>query len=242
MQGKGAAPAWPRLNGRESWTHNLHFSDYASFATLFEQVFLSDDYFFQTETAEPYVIDCGANVGMSIAYVLSHYPQAHILAFEADPDNFAILQTNRERNNWQHVEILNLALQEREATVPFYSGGAGSMVGSVRSAVGMVREVQGVRLSGFIDQAVDFLKMDIEGSEDAVLEDLVESGKMRAVHEMVIEYHHHFTPGENRLGRFLLALEHAGFGYHLKAPWTTPFSSREQAQALMIGAYREPME
>jgi FkbM family methyltransferase len=233
------------LRDEKLWKQNLHFSDYPSFLMLFGQVFLNDEYFFKSETDRPFVIDCGANVGMSIAYILSSYPQARILAFEADPDNFAILQINRERNNWQNVEILNLALQEREATVHFYARGAGSMVGSVRSqpAAGAVtvRDVQGVRLSSFIDKTVDFIKMDIEGSEEAVLEDLVESGKIGNVKEMVIEYHHHFTPGENRLGGFLSILERAGFGYHLKAPWNTPFSRIEQEQPMMIGAYREPM-
>jgi FkbM family methyltransferase len=40
------------------------------------------------------IIDCGANVGYASAYFLSRFPQAHVIAIEPDPDNFALLTTN----------------------------------------------------------------------------------------------------------------------------------------------------
>lgn len=40
------------------------------------------------------IIDCGANVGYSAAYLLSRFPQTKVIAVEPDPENFVLLQEN----------------------------------------------------------------------------------------------------------------------------------------------------
>ena len=72
----------------------------------------------------------------------------------------------------------------------------------------------------------------------AILEDLIEAGKLARVRRIIGEYHHHVKPDEDRLGEFLTLLERAGFGYHLHAPLPPPFPER-QAQNFMFSAYRK---
>ena len=79
--------------------------------------------------------------------------------------------------------------------------------------------------------------MDIEGAEDHVLKDLNETGKLALVREIVLEYHHHLTPREDKLGVFLKTLEQTNFGYQLKAALVPPFRKGE-FQALMLYAYQ----
>jgi hypothetical protein len=64
----------------------------------------------------------------------------------------------------------------------------------------------------------------------------VSSGAISTVRRMTIEYHHHITPEENRLGGFLAQLEGAGLGYQIHAP--TPAIGAGIYQDLAIDAYQ----
>ena len=92
-------------------------------------------------------------------------------------------------------------------------------------------------ISEFITGPVDFLKMDVEGAEGRVLSDLVSSGAIRFIRQMVIEYHHRAGGQGSRLAAFLDKLERAGFDYQFHASlW--PVASKNVYQDMMIGAYR----
>jgi hypothetical protein len=87
----------------------------------------------------------------------------------------------------------------------------------------VLREVDCVRLAGYLQEPVDFLKMNIEGAEWEVLSDSREG--LRNVREMVIEYHH--LPGCPRtLHRILSLLHEAGYDYlvHDFDGETSPFT------------------
>ena len=42
----------------------------------------------------PLIVDCGANIGTSVLWFTARYPEAHIIAVEPSPDNFALLLRN----------------------------------------------------------------------------------------------------------------------------------------------------
>src|SRR5271169_1281292 len=69
---------------------------YEYLVVLFEEIFLTGDYFFSTTTSSPNILDCGSNIGMSILYFKNLYPDARILGFEPDPDTFGMLRRNVE--------------------------------------------------------------------------------------------------------------------------------------------------
>ena len=95
-----------------------------------------------------------------------------------------------------------------------------------------------VRLSHFINREVDLLKLDIEGAELMVLEDLAGNGKLSLIREMIIEYHHHMDQNGDEFSRFLAILEGNGFGYQVYSNLTVPFS-RETFQDILVYAYRK---
>ena len=43
---------------------------------------------------KPLIVDCGANIGASVLWFTARYPEAHIVAFEPSPVNFALLRNN----------------------------------------------------------------------------------------------------------------------------------------------------
>lgn len=42
--------------------------DYEIFYALFNNIFIGDEYAFQTDKENPLIIDCGSNIGMSVIY------------------------------------------------------------------------------------------------------------------------------------------------------------------------------
>ena len=99
--------------------------------------------------------------------------------------------------------------------------------------------MEAVRLSECLDEEVDFLKMDIEGSETAVLHELSSSGKLRRIRQMAVEYHHHLRPEADDLSGFLRVLEESGFGYQLQTRCFRRPLSGPRFQDVLIYAFRK---
>lgn len=236
-----------RLLGRNLTTESIfgfrvHFYSYETFAILFEEVFLPDVYLFLTKSSQPYVLDCGSNIGLAVLYFKSLYPNCKIVAFEPDEATFSLLKRNVDTNKLTDVTLVNKALYDSIQTIDFYISPdqPGLLVQSIRKeslSTSQAKTVKTEMLSNYVDQEVDFLKMDIEGAEDLVMKDLVQSTKLHLIKEMVIEYHHHMTPHEDHLGLFLQRMENSNFGYQIRAPLVFPFKKGE-FQGLLVYGYR----
>jgi FkbM family methyltransferase len=222
--------------------YSIHFFDYNTFATLFEELYVADVYYFTSLSAEPLIVDCGSNIGLSVLYFKRLYPQGRVIAFEPDRATFQMLEQNVRANNLAGVTLVNKALYDSVGSVPFYVSPdqPGLLVQSTRKenlVSSQITMVETEKLSTYLTEPIDFLKMDIEGAEEQVLTDLKETGKLDLVREIVLEYHHHLTPREDKLGVFLKMLEQTNFGYQLKAVVVPPFRKGE-FQALMLYAYQ----
>jgi FkbM family methyltransferase len=225
------------------WGQELFFPNYESFLLLFEEIYLQGIYLFRAASDRPRIIDCGANIGLATAFFLTQYRNATITAFEPDAEAFLFLDRNREHNQWAGVTLHHTAVHRNVGALAFYSYAQASVVSSFRRVLGgpapsQVLEIPTVRLSSYIDRRVDLLKLDVEGSEIPVFEDLAESGKIRLIDQIIMEYHHHFDPGEDRLGYLLALLERNGFGYDLRATAPLPFIARRPHNFMMY-AYRK---
>jgi hypothetical protein len=80
--------------------------------------------------------------------------------------------------------------------------------------------VKTTRLKNYLVEEIDFLKIDIEGAEHKVIADCAD--ELRFVKNLFIEYH----SMENRAQNLHLILEiisKAGFRYHIKEAYITPF-------------------
>jgi FkbM family methyltransferase len=231
-----------RLTRESIFGYEVHFFDYHTFAILFEELYVAEIYYFSASTPEPLIVDCGSNIGLSVLYFKRLYPKARVIAFEPDKATFETLERNIKSNNLAGVTLVKKALYDSVGSIPFYVSPEqpGLLVQSTRKenlARSEVTTVETETLSTYLTEPVDLLKMDIEGAEDHVLKDLDETGKLALVREIVLEYHHHLTPREDKLGVFLKTLEQTNFGYQLKAALVPPFRKGE-FQALMLYAYQ----
>ncbi len=96
------------------------------------------------------------------------------------------------------------------------------------------------RLSDFVDGPVDLIKLDVEGAEGDVLDDLIETGAIAHVRTLVLEYHNYLAPGESAMGAFLERLATHGFEYRLSARERIAQRAEEgsQPQDILVYAHR----
>jgi FkbM family methyltransferase len=189
---------------------------------LFREVFLEHGYRFTCERPDPVVIDLGANIGFATLYFKLHHPGATIHAYEANPHVARLLRANVAANGLTNVTVHEEAVSDRDGTLTFHiSDDPGTLMGSVDPVRGggSSLTVKAVRLStllGTLDR-IDALKMDIEGGEWAVLDDLIASGQFARPKRYLIEYHHQIGGEAPRLSTFLKPFEEAGYRYHIAA-------------------------
>lgn len=188
--------------------HVIRINDGANFYVQYKDEFVRRIYHFEASCRDPFIIDGGGNIGLSVLYFKQVYPEARVLVFEPDPAVFALLAENVRRNNLTDVELVNAGLGADDGVSSFLpDGAAGGRL--TDSAEGL--QVPTRRLSGHLDRPVDFLKLNIEGQELPVLREATASGRLRNVREMVLEYHG--WPGDQKLGDILNLLAEGGFRY-----------------------------
>ena len=159
----------------------FHHRNEPEFELLSREIFEAAEYSFDCAKSDPIILDCGSHIGLSIAWFKFRFPDARIIAFEPDPENFELLQTNIGLNGFEKVELLNLAVSSRRGTARLYGefGVAAPMASahSLRQEWGAQRSdqyipVNTVPLADYITGPIDYLKLDIEGMEVEVLESI----------------------------------------------------------------------
>jgi FkbM family methyltransferase len=221
----------------------VYFHNYYWLLEMYEDIFLRRQYEFETEEPAPAIIDAGSNIGLAILFFKRLFPHATVLGFEPDPDAFKLLTRNVEANGLEGVSIRNEALYDGREELDLFGDpstpGSPQMTTSGNRLPGAVKRVRATRLSEHVTEPVDFLKVDIEGAEGVVLDELKEAGKLPLVGRMAIEYHHHMEAGEDRLAGLLATLERSGFGYQFEARLGgAPGLRADRFQNVLVHAYR----
>lgn len=196
----------------------IELIDAASFIYMYQEIFNQQVYRFEAESQCPYIIDCGANVGLSIMYFKQLYPMSKIVAFEPDQNIFSVLEKNIRGRGYKNVDILPCAAWIAEERLSFMSEKADG--GRIVQGDDIANStVQAVRLRNYIDRQVDLLKIDIEGAETDVLVDCKDL--LNKVDKVFVEYHS-FEGQPQNLHAILGILNEAGFRIHVHPPLTSP--------------------
>jgi FkbM family methyltransferase len=233
-----AGPGWAEVAG-----FKMRYLEAGWLRFLYREVFAEREYWFTTDNPRPVILDCGSNIGMAILFFKALYPDAEITAFEPAPWACAAIEETIRANDLRGVTLHNAALAESDGTLelhhdPEHPGSAVMSVFEDRMQ-GETVSVPAVRLSGYIRGPIDFLKLDVEGSELPVLRDLVASGAISQIRQMVIEFHHHMSPQVDNLSECLGILERHGFGYQLTSGQVFTPITRGQFQDVLVHAYRK---
>lgn len=197
----------------------IEFVDAASFLFMYSEIFAQQIYRFNARHQEPVIIDCGANIGLSVIYFKRLYPKSHIIAFEPDINVFGVLKNNMRKFGFSDVELVNKALWSSETTLEFMAEGAdGGRIMQLEPDKERY-QVPTVRLRDYLSQRVDFLKLDIEGAETEVLKDCQDL--LGNIEHLFVEYHS-FVKKPQNLHTIMNILADTGFRLHIHPPVTSP--------------------
>lgn len=152
--------------------------------------------FFRTSKAQ-YIIDAGANIGLTSVLLANVCPEARIDALEVDSNNAKLLRLNTaaygrvrviEKGLWRQAGYIKILNPEASAWA-FQVGETDPLDSDAIQAIGVADLL---RESGFA--CVDLLKVDIEGAEREVF-DVQAAQWIGKVRQLAIELHDHMRPG-----------------------------------------------
>ena len=171
---------------------------------VFEQIFFSDEYGPVIECIQANdvgistIVDAGSNIGLSSLKFLWAFRNAKIICLEPDPENFAQLSKNLATH--QNVVLLKQALWHRDEKL-FLSDKFRDQKHWSRSVSPVNTEsqfsIQGVSVNDLIRkyniESIDLLKIDIEGSENAIFNESNDLSFLAKVKVIAIEIHDEFN-------------------------------------------------
>lgn len=176
---------------------NIHLSYKRPYEVLhtYKELFEGEIYNFTAAGSTPLIIDCGANIGLSVLYFKSIYPGATVIAYEPDEANFQLLLENIQLNNLTNVECKQSAVWISNEPISFVSDGTqGSGIATGKSSSNII-QIKAERLADVVKSSkVDFLKIDIEGAEAEVIKDC--GPYLKNVENLFVEYHGKTTDTE----------------------------------------------
>lgn len=183
----------------------------------YEEIVQRRSFDFKAKNESPVIYCCGANIGLEVLHLERLHPGARIKAYEPDPQLFAVLKSNIERNE-SRAEAFNIALSNSNGKLSFQPDGKlGGKIGSGP----LVVEAKRLRDILAEEQHIDVLIMDIEGAENVVLPDCAD--QLSKVDMLFVEWH---SPENSRqeLNVILDLLTKSGFRYRLNNnSGTAPF-------------------
>lgn len=161
------------------------------------------------EKKDMVIIDIGANIGIVSQYMRDYAKK--IYAIEPSSDFFEALQKNKEANNWDNVELFNLAIADRDSETMLNTNAGNRTMCSITDDYKQGGElVKTMAMDTFFEKnkidKVDFIKLDAENAEDMILR----SGGFRKIAPKVkaIEVEFHNKQYESLIAHMM------GLGYH----------------------------
>ncbi len=218
---------WPRRTPTETTLLGpaIRLVDAGSFLHAYEEIAVREVYAFASRRRPMRVVDCGANVGVSVAYWKRLDPSARITAIEPDPAIFAALIENCRRLGHTDVETIEAAVWTAEGRARFWTEGADSgrlLEASETGDGGSEAGVRTIRLRDLLSEPIDLLKLDVEGAEPEILADCAD--RLGEVDHLFVEVHG-FLGKPQPLADVLAILKAAGYRVELRPerPATRPF-------------------
>ncbi len=192
----------------------IQLCDGPSFLSAWDEIFVNRIYETPVRSGEiPSLVDAGANVGLAALFWKWRYGKFRYLGFEPDPVVAACCRENLRR--WEvEGELIEAAVAGREGMIEFRSDGAdgGSLLPPGARAEGRSLMVPVKLLSKCLPPSVDLLKIDVEGAEGEVIQDI--GPLLSRVRSLFVEWHS--RPGRPGLGAVVTQLEAAGFDCYVQ--------------------------
>ena len=147
---------------------------------VYQEILDRNEYAFSVKEEPNYIIDAGANIGMTSIYFANKYKNAKIIAIEPEEENYELLKTNTK--NYPNVIAVKAALWNTSGEISLFDTGlesTGFMVETNASAIKLgTKNMKHLTQAITVDEimrdykidSIDIIKIDIEGAEKEVFE------------------------------------------------------------------------
>ncbi len=181
----------------EGVKHAVHLRVRTTDVSVYHEILLRGEYAIDLPSPPKTIVDVGANIGMASLFFAHRYPQARIIAVEAEPSNFTMLTKNVA--GYPNIVPIHAALWNKDGEIsvsdPDPADGAFGKWGFFTHEGDGVR-VRAVTMPTLMKEkgieSIDLLKVDIEGAEKEVFS---ECDWMDRVDCLAIELHDRWKPG-----------------------------------------------
>jgi FkbM family methyltransferase len=171
----------------------------------FREVFTRREYAASFREAPEFIIDAGANVGLTTSFLAGMFPEALIVAIEPEPDNFKQLVKNTK--GYGNIQCLQAALWASSRSLSIVEGDGGAWgfrtipgEAPIDEATKTLGTVQGVTIPEIMKmfgrERIGFLKLDIEGAERELFGDA--RAWIERIDVIAVELHERFCAGTLR--------------------------------------------
>lgn len=144
---------------------------------VFEQTRMFEEIYQIRFEPNEFVIDAGANIGLTSIILSKHHPHIQIIAIEPDKKNYELLLQNVRNNNCSNITCINKALWINCGTILIgnsFRDGTSWSISVVDAEIAEQKEmVEAITLhdlmNNFDMNNIGFFKIDIEGAEKELL-------------------------------------------------------------------------
>lgn len=197
----------------DSMPEPVFLRENSSDIATFRKIYIDHEYGVTFENPPKFIVDAGANIGISTVNFADRFPDSTIVALEPEPGNFQLLVRNTQsRSNifpiqaalWHEKTSLNIIdfgkhdnFQVVNDQMLFHDGEIKSKIERYNGKVMLHCDSLSVMdlLSRFQMDRIGLLKMDIEGSEREVF--IHSSEWIGKVDSIIVELHDKWHPGCN---------------------------------------------
>ena len=184
---------------------------------IFREVLIDKVYYVSLDFNPRFILDCGANIGLSSIYFKKLFPDSFIVAVEPDSMNYALAEHNLSYY-YPSISCIRAAVWHTNARVMIHNPEGASWGFMVRECnTNDKNGIDTVTLSEILKrydrESIDILKMDIEGAESELFSENFEAWLPKCK-VILIELHDDIKEGCSR--SFFNALSNYDFSISIK--------------------------
>jgi FkbM family methyltransferase len=168
---------------------------------VFEEVFLHKTYDLKLDIKPKFILDCGANIGLSSIFLKSRFPDSFIVAVEPEVSNYMLAEHNLSYY-YPSIECIKAAIWHRTSRLRIQNKNSGKWAFRVEECSadeegGIEAVTIGQIMRRYKRGSIDILKIDIEGAESELFsgnyEEWLPNAKL-----IMIELHDHIRKGSSK--------------------------------------------
>jgi len=195
---------------------------------ILKEIFLNNIYTFTKVTNQKLkslqekdggvILDIGANIGIATAYFKNEYPSIRVIAIEASPINYNQLVKNIEVNKFKNIVTINKFVSRKIGQICFYhhkqkpGGSFGEGYKFADPSDTEEFDVETIKINDVIKGLKNIvIKIDVEGAEYEILEDIALSENISEVLEIAAEVSTFNQVGYEKLNIILNSFYNLGF-------------------------------